>query len=93
MATFRDDETCVKWLRYPGPPDRRRRLELFAEEYGISSAGLVDAVVAVQQAGVETVRRMADEGQERQIAMVEDGELEHLQAHVKWTEQHRHLFA
>jgi hypothetical protein len=26
VAPFRDDHECVRWLRYPAPPDRRRRL-------------------------------------------------------------------
>lgn len=80
ITPFRDDETCIRWMRYPKPPDRRRRLELFAEAYGMSSVGLVDEVIAVQTAGVETVRRMAEEGHERQVAMVDAGDLERLQA-------------
>jgi Phosphotransferase enzyme family len=93
MVPFRSDKTCVELLRYPGPPNRRRRLELFAEAYGLSSVdGLVDDVIAVQRAGVETVRRLADEGHERQVAMVADGELERLQGHVDWTERNRRLF-
>ncbi|MBM7784981.1 aminoglycoside phosphotransferase family protein [Tenggerimyces flavus] len=93
LAPFRDDETCVRWLRYPEPPNRRRRLELFAEAYGLSSTdGLVDEVVAVQRAGLDTVRRLAEEGHERQVAMVADGELERLRGDVDWTERHRHLF-
>ena len=93
MAPFRSDETCMQWLRYPDPPNRRSRLELFAEAYGLSSTdGLADDVVAVQRAGVDTVRRLADEGHERQVAMVADGELERLQGHVDWTEQNRDLF-
>jgi aminoglycoside phosphotransferase (APT) family kinase protein len=93
MAPFRDDQTCIEWLRYPTPPDRHRRLELFAEAYGLQSTdGLVDDVIAVQQAGVDTVRRMAEQGHERQIAMVKAGELEHLEARISWTEHHRPLF-
>lgn len=93
VAPFRDDQTCIESLRYPEPPDRRRRLELFAEAYGLCSTdGLVDDVIAVQQAGVDTVRRMVEEGHERQIAMVRAGELEHAQACVAWSEHHRHLF-
>lgn len=93
MVPFRDDGTCVEWLRYPGPPDRRRRLELFAAAYGLASAeGLVDEVIAVQRAGVETVRRLAAEGQPRQVAMVADGELERLAGHVDWTVRNRARF-
>lgn len=92
MVPFRSDEACVEGLRYPKPPNRRRRLELFAEAYGLSSVdGLVDDVVAVQRAGVDTVRQLAEKGHERQVAMVADGELERLQGHVDWTEQNRQL--
>ena len=90
---FRDDAMCLRWLRYPAPPDRRRRMELFAEAYGLTSTeGLVDNVIAVQQSGVDTVRSLADKGYERQVAMVEAGELVELEARVTWTEEHRHLF-
>lgn len=93
MAPFRDDETCQQWLHYPRPPDRRRRLELFAEAYGLTSTeGLVDGVIAVQREGIETVRRLADDGHERQVAMVADGELERLQGNVDWSLRNRHLF-
>lgn len=93
MAPFRDDATCIQWLRYPEPPDRRRRLELFADAYGLPSTdGLVDDVITVQQAGVDTVRRMALEGHARQIDMVQNGELQRLQSCVTWTQKHRHLF-
>ncbi|MEU0536545.1 aminoglycoside phosphotransferase family protein [Amycolatopsis tolypomycina] len=30
VAPFRDDAECLRALRYPRPPDRRHRLELFA---------------------------------------------------------------
>lgn len=93
VAPFRDDEECQRWLRYPGPPDRRRRLELFAEAYGLTSTdGLVDEVIAVQQAGVDTVRTLAEQGHERQVAMVANGHLDELRARVAWSEEHRHLF-
>jgi hypothetical protein len=34
-APFRDDAECVRWLRYPEPPDRRRRIEVFCDACGI----------------------------------------------------------
>ncbi|MEZ5086211.1 MAG: aminoglycoside phosphotransferase family protein [Tessaracoccus sp.] len=46
VAPFRDDEMCLRWFAYSSPPDRRRRLELFAEAYGLESpSGLVDEVI------------------------------------------------
>ncbi|MER7212701.1 aminoglycoside phosphotransferase family protein [Streptosporangium sp. NPDC000239] len=58
VAPFRDDAECLRWLRYPTPPDRRHRLELFATAYGLTSTtGLIDAVIDVQRDVIEQVRR------------------------------------
>ena len=34
-APLRDDSECLRWLRYPQPPDRRRRIEIFCDAYSI----------------------------------------------------------
>jgi Phosphotransferase enzyme family len=93
VAPFRSDAECVRWLRYPRPPDRRRRLELFAAAYGLPwTAGLVDEVIAVQRAGLERVRRLAAGGHERQVRAAQAGEPEMLQQRIRWSEAHRFLF-
>ncbi|WP_317621347.1 aminoglycoside phosphotransferase family protein [Streptomyces sp. CBMA123] len=62
---FRDDAMCLRWLRYPPPPDRRHRLEVFAAAYGLTdTAGPVDAVLTVQEQGIDADRRLAEQGQE-----------------------------
>jgi hypothetical protein len=94
MAPFRADDARVTQLRYPEPPDRRRRIELFAEAYGMTSTDwLVDAVIANQVGAIETVRRLAAEGHDRQVAMVADRYPEQLEQHVRWIEENRSLFA
>ena len=35
-APCRDDFECLRWLRYPQPPDRRRRIEIFCDADGIA---------------------------------------------------------
>jgi hypothetical protein len=93
VAPFRSDEECLRWLRYPAPPDRRRRLELFAEAYGLAGPdGLVDRVIAVQRKGLGLVLRLAAEGQERQRAMVASGEVAGIERQIRWSEEHRGLF-
>jgi hypothetical protein len=93
VAPFRSDEECVRWLRYPEPPDRRRRLELFAEAYGLAgSDGLADRVIAVQRKGLDLVLRLAAEGHERQRAMVSSGEVAGIERQIRWSEEHRDLF-
>ncbi|MFB9683397.1 aminoglycoside phosphotransferase family protein [Amycolatopsis plumensis] len=93
VAPFRDDAECLRALRYPEPPDRRRRVEVFAEAYGLTStAGLVDAVLDVQQSGIEEVRRAAEQGLQPQVHWVAEGFLDELAARVEWSRAHRHLF-
>jgi hypothetical protein len=80
FVPFRDDAECLRWLRYPEPPDRRRRLLIFAESYGPSSAdGLVDRVIAIQSDMRALVARLAGEGFPRQVEQVTTGYLEVLQ--------------
>ncbi|WP_049580473.1 aminoglycoside phosphotransferase family protein [Streptomyces sp. SBT349] len=92
-APFRDDAECLRWLRYPEPPDRRHRLELFATAYGLTStSGLVDAVIDVQQGGIEQVRELAEQGNQPQAGWVQDGYLDELGQRVAWSRASRHLF-
>jgi hypothetical protein len=93
VVPFRGDDEYLRWLRYPAPPNRRRRLERFAEAYGLTSTdGLVDQVIAVQRAGLDLVRRLAAEGHERQLAMVQAGALDEIRRRIAWSEQNRGLF-
>jgi len=86
-----DDAECLRWLRYPEPPDRPRRISIFAEAYGLNSAdGLVDHVIEVQIGTRDLVARLADEGYPRQVDLVAAGYLDELQARINWS-QHRHL--
>ena len=92
FVPFRDDTECLRWLRYPGPPNRRRRLQVFAESYGLTSAdGLVDRVIAVQTDMRGLVVGLANQGFRRQVELVAGGYLDELQARIDWSTQHRHL--
>ena len=48
-APFRDDEECVRWLRYRRPPSPRRRIEVFHGACSIADPENVSALVAQQQ--------------------------------------------
>jgi hypothetical protein len=48
-APFRDDSECLRWLRYPHPPGRRRRIEIFCNAYGITVPADITGRVAWQQ--------------------------------------------
>ncbi|MFF2375676.1 aminoglycoside phosphotransferase family protein [Streptomyces xiamenensis] len=93
VAPFRDDVECLRWLRYPRPPDRRRRMELFAAAYGLTStAGLAQAVIDVQERTIEQVRQLAERGIQPQAYWVAAGYLDDLTRRVIWSRAHRHLF-
>jgi Phosphotransferase enzyme family len=57
-APFRDNEECVRRLRYPAPPDRRR-IEVFCDAYGIAVPADIGALVAKQQRGPRPRHRAA----------------------------------
>ena len=92
VAPFRDDETCLRWLSYPAPPDRRRRLDVFAEAYGMGSAGLVDEVIAQQEAVWQQARRLAEQGREPLAVWQRSGFLDSTADRVRWSRDNRHLF-
>jgi Phosphotransferase enzyme family len=93
VAPFCDDEGSVRWRAYPEPPDRRRRIEVFAEAYGLSGTdGLVDAVIERQELGIHHVRTLAARAFEPQRTWVRGGVLAELAERVRWSRDHRSLF-
>jgi aminoglycoside phosphotransferase (APT) family kinase protein len=93
VAPFRDDTECLRWLRYPAPPDRRRRLERFAEAYGLTSTEcLVDAVIDQQELVLRRARQLAVEGRQPQASWQASGALAKMVERVRWSTAHRHLF-
>jgi aminoglycoside phosphotransferase (APT) family kinase protein len=93
VAPFRDDADCLRWLHHPAIPDRRSRLERFAEAYGLTSTdGLVDAVLDQQELVLARVRTLAAEGREPQRTWQAEGAVEKVAERVEWSRRHRHLF-
>jgi hypothetical protein len=92
VTPFRDDAESLRWFHHPTPPDRRARLERFAEAYGLTTTeGLVDAVIDQQQLVLDRVRTLAAEGREPQRGWLADGTVEQQAKHVDWSRRHRHL--
>jgi aminoglycoside phosphotransferase (APT) family kinase protein len=90
---FRDDRTALRWLAYDQPPDRRHRIEVFADAYGLpTTVGLVDQVARRQRLDLVRVRALAQRGLQPQASWVAGGFLDELAARAAWTEQHRALF-
>jgi hypothetical protein len=86
VAPFRDDDFAMGSLRYPAPPDRRRRIEVFATAYGLNSTdGLDTEVVAQQEEVLARVRRLAAEGRQPQVAWRESGALDDFERRIEWS--------
>jgi hypothetical protein len=90
VAPFRDDATCLRWLRYPTPPARRRRLQLFARAYAVRPDGLVDEVIAQQEAVLNRTRLLAATGHQPQADWLAAGTVN--DDNLRWSRTHRHLF-
>jgi Phosphotransferase enzyme family len=89
-APFRHDSECVRWLRYPGPPDRSRRIEVFCDAYGVAVPDdIVDRVAEQQRLVLQNCEALGRRGIEPQATWVRDGYLETVQARIRWTESLR----
>jgi hypothetical protein len=96
VAPFREDAECLQWLGYTDPPDRRRRIELFATGYGWPrSPGLVEelveGVIAQQRQVAARAAGLAAAGHQPQVAWVAQGHLSELEARIRWSVAHRAL--
>ncbi|GAA1432176.1 aminoglycoside phosphotransferase family protein [Microlunatus lacustris] len=93
LVPFRDRSYWQGVLGMPAKPRRRHRMAVFAEAYGIPvDDQLVDDVLASQQAGVDLMRTLAEQGRPRQQQLVADGELDREHRAVLWGQGHRHKF-
>lgn len=89
-APFRDDEECLRWLRYPEPPDRQDRIGVFCDGYGIAFPDNVVAFVATaQRSDLARCSALAGTGIEPQATWAKDGYLDTLRACIAWTEAPR----
>lgn len=92
-APFRSDEDAMRDLGYPGPPDRARRMRVFAEAYGLDGVdGLYEAVLAEQEATRAYTEALAARGLEPHREWIDNGFLDAQDARIRWTREHRHLF-
>jgi hypothetical protein len=93
LVPFRDRAYWQNVLGMARKPRRRHRMAVFAEAYGIAvDDQLVDDVLASQQAGVDLMRNLAEQGRPRQQQLVADGELDREHRAVLWGQGHRHKF-
>ena len=90
---FRDDATVRSHHHFAEVPDRRARLEIVADGYGLTSTvGLVDDVIDRQRLTIVHVEELAARGLEPQATWVRDGTLDESRRVISWVEEHRDLF-
>jgi aminoglycoside phosphotransferase (APT) family kinase protein len=93
VVPFCGNEEATRWRAYPAPPDRQKRMSIFAEAYGLTdTSGLVDAVIERQELDIHHVRSLAARGFDPQRSWVRDGYLDELAERVRWSREHRVLF-
>jgi len=89
---FRDDKTAMEWHHFAEVPDRKRRVQIFLDAYGISLTDIADSVARVQRQGIDHVKYLAERGVQPQATWVNDGTLEEIERNARWTEANRALF-
>jgi hypothetical protein len=92
FAPFRSDAEAIRWLGFRTRPDRRRRIAVFVDAYGLNCVtGLVDAVIARQLRTIEHVRSLIEREVQPQRDWVASGHLDKLRARMRWSEANRAL--
>jgi Phosphotransferase enzyme family len=93
IAPFCDDDEARRWRGYGGAPDRRDRIDVFFDAYGLPAPRhIVDVVIARRELDIEHVRSLAGRGIEPQRTWVADGMLTGLADRVRWVREHRSWF-
>lgn len=71
----------------PQPPDRRRRIEVFCDAYGIAVPADITGRVARQQRLIlQNCQALASQGIEPQATWVREGYLDTIRARINWTQ-------
>lgn len=92
-APFRDDEAVIKWHHFSAIPDRKHRIEVFTEAYGLTELGdIVTDVAAMQRQVAGFEKQLAERGLQPQVEWVANGDLEVVEQRAQWTEANRELF-
>jgi hypothetical protein len=83
----------MRWLRYPGAPDRLRRMAIFVDAYGRDAidgptepADLAASVIGLQRAILASDTQLAIDGVEPQATWAAGGHLDTLRRRIAWSE-------
>ena len=92
---FHDDTMAREWHHFTETPDRKHRIDMFLEAYGMSRDELGDivaGVAATQRTVGSHEKLLAERGLQPQVDWVASGDLEVIEKRAQWTESHRSLF-
>ena len=92
VIPFRDDTECMRWCAFKEPPDRRHRIEVFLDGYGIEIDDVVTGVTEVQRFVGEQMKGLADRGLQPHRDWVAEGRLETINQQIRWAQASRFLF-
>ncbi len=94
FGPLRRDEFVLDWHHFSVVPDRRRRVQAFADAYGnLRQFDIADAVTAAIRATSDRMLELAQAGQEPQRSWVADGALNRNAAEIAWVHTHRTAFS
>lgn len=90
---FRDDENTIKWHHFPEVPNRKHRIDVFTQAYGLTEVGdVVGDIAAMQRQVAGFEKQLAERGLQPQVDWVANGDLEVVEQRAQWTEANRSLF-
>jgi Ser/Thr protein kinase RdoA (MazF antagonist) len=89
IAPFYYDEECLRWLRFPDPPDRSERILTFVRAYGLDdSEDWVAHGLRMMRRTRAVCVRLAERGVQPQADWVSKGWLERDLLEEQWTVDH-----
>lgn len=93
VAPFRDDETCINIHQFSEIPDRKHRIKVFLEAYGLNEIkNIVDSVVDLQRQVGKYELYLANRALQPQKDWIENGDLEKIEKDIQWIKGNRSLF-
>lgn len=91
LAPLRTDTDALRWHGFADVPDRRRRVRLFLDAYGVDVDDVAELVLARKRRTDAEVQDLATRGVEPQRTWVAGGFAEVSAEHLRWAEANADL--
>ncbi len=86
---------ALEWHHFAEVPNRKRRVDVFLEAYGMTITELGDitnGVASLQRSVAGHEKLLAERGMQPQVDWVANGSLAVIEERARWTEANRNLF-